>query len=240
MVTGYHFGLDRPQKPQMHSYLESWFVHADELTAKCGASWPFIQALIEAQACPGIVYSTDGQGRVWSALGAYLGHPIEGFFAGETVDWFSPAAVSWIRLAELSEARSPCEKSEFLQDRFHLEFSLAIEALPDSLRQYADRIDDAEHAWDAWVRGAYAVCLKAFSAELVVEKLTRRLRAHELLALGVHSLSPSEKLTLLEDVTRLSEILTPFSPFERPNGTPGTVIDKALSELGLGCENPFG
>ena len=162
-----------------------------------------------------------------------------GVFAGETVDWFSPAAVSWIRLAKLSGADSPREMSEILRDQFRSEFGLAIEALPASLRQYADRIDDAEHAWDAWVRGAYAVCMKAFSAELVVEKLTRRLRAHELLTLGVQSLSQSKKITLLEDITRLSEILTPFSPFERPTGTPGRVIDKALYELNLGKDTPF-
>jgi len=125
------------------------------------------------------------------------------------------------------------------QNQFASDFEQAVNTLNPSLRSYADKIGTASEAWSAWICGAYGVCLKAFSASIVVNKLTRRLRAWDLLDRGMNSRSQSDNETLLSDITQLSIILLPFSPFERETGTPGTVIDRGLKELQLGFENPF-
>ena len=82
MITGYHVALETSRQKQMQTYLENWFFQTDEVVGKSGVSVSFIDALVEAQACPGIVYSTDAQGRVWSALSAYLDHPNGGGICG--------------------------------------------------------------------------------------------------------------------------------------------------------------
>ncbi len=220
------------------AYLQNWFCRDYALADMCGVAPEFLDELTQARAAPGVVYRMDREGHVWSALSAYLGEAQQPLVA-PVAAWRTPAAAAWIRQAALLQQR-PEKTAALLQGRFADDYQNALQALPAPLKSYGEQIGDAADAWDAWVKGAYAVCMRAFSANAVVEKLTRRLRARELINVGADALTLEEKQLLLEDITRLSEILTPFAPFERNIGTPGTVIDRGLAMLGLGTENPFG
>jgi len=204
-----------------------------------GVDRGFYTALIEARAIPGDIYRLDNDGYVWSALAAYSDLATAEISNNDTFAWVTPASANWLRCAKLSNTGNPDQISRSFQNQFASDFEQAVNTLNPSLRSYADKIGTASEAWSAWICGAYGVCLKAFSASIVVNKLTRRLRAWDLLDRGMNSRSQSDNETLLSDITQLSIILLPFSPFERETGTPGTVIDRGLKELQLGFENPF-
>lgn len=238
-MQAYHFEIEGQQRTLMQAYLSAWFRSDVAIQYSCNVSQSYVLELEELGLVPGPAYQTCSQGKVWSALSEYLGHSHICRSSEKRIQWFSPAMVSWIRKIRLVAGRNPEEISARFEAEFHDDYSMALSQLPGALQDYARDIEDAAHAWDAWIRGAYAVCMKSFSAGLVVEKLSRRLRAQALLSIGTSELSRDEKRILLEDTTRLSEILTPFSPLERASGTPGTVIDRCLAELSLGTENPF-
>lgn len=198
----------------------------------------FLRTLVAAGVVPGPVYRLDEVGNIWSALGAYL----EGEAAPRIkfhLAWYTPAAAYWVRAAKLDREIAVADISKQYKKDFAEDYAYAIVNLNADLKPYGEQIENAEQSWDAWIRGAYAVCMRSFSADAVVEKLVRRMRAREFLGLGVQNLTSMERKVFLRDLSRLSTLLTPFSPFERPTGTPGTLIDKGLEALGLGTENPF-
>jgi hypothetical protein len=97
---------------------------------------------------------------------------------------------------------------------------------------------EAAHAeWDAWVHGAYPLCLRIFTAETCVRKesLAAMLRRH-LSDPKKYSLS---KMELLHRCEALAQLILPFAPWKRANSPPGQTIDRFLKAQGLGVELPY-
>ncbi|MEO1226724.1 MAG: DUF6058 family natural product biosynthesis protein [Pseudomonadota bacterium] len=229
------------QRAEFQTYLDMWFCREAELAAMCGTEVATVRQLVAKGGIPGVVYRFDTRGAAWSALAAYQGLE-QPECAASATEWFTPASARWVRRAVLLARAGDASAAETLKQQFLDDYIAAIESVPATLREGLASSESGEEVWDAWVRGAYAVCMRIFTAETIVDKHCRQVRAKRLLAAGEltpDELPPDERLMLHEDIEALAGFLTPFSPFERPNGTPGTVIDRGLAELGLGTENPF-
>jgi hypothetical protein len=126
-----------------------------------------------------------------------------------------------------------------LQARFACAFERALRAVSDATLGFphvftqasafsALAAEEAQRQWEGWIEGGYGVCLRRFSAEAVVTKISARAKIK--LLVSEKNASPIE---LVEEMARLEAVLLPFSPLERATGTPGWAIDEVL--LGMGC-----
>lgn len=233
----------------MKLYVARWFVSFDSIVRRSGSTEIEIANLLQAGASAGIVYSSRVDGSWWSALAALMGKaepspPVDG------VHWYSPASLYWLRRASLAlrQGASIAEAAQINMDSFAQQFIAALELEPLAPFNYADAFVDslldrgaasriAEAEWGNWVCGAYAVCLRSFTGETCVgkESLGRALRTE----------FESEHRTMTDEqvidlVERLSALMLPFAPFERPTGTPGIAVDRVLDRLALGREEPYG
>jgi hypothetical protein len=106
-----------------------------------------------------------------------------------------------------------------------------------------DQTAAAAHAaaeWGDWVDGGYAVCLHHFTGATCVQKESLAWAMKDMLGRSETAATLSERLDLLDMAHRLSGMILPFSPEERPVGTPGRTIDRLLKELRLGEALPYG
>lgn len=227
-------------------YVSRWFLNKDAFLSSSGASETQFEDLLAAGAMPGVIYSQSSDGDWWSILGAAEDSAAPA--GGE--DWYSPAAVWWCRRAILAirqgssaEAAAQVNKEHFLKGFVG---SLALEPLAKRAFPSAflgDRVETsarkvAEAEWDSWISGGYAVCLRRFSAETCIRKesLGHCVREH---FAGAEE-NRLDDQTLFDLVERLEALILPFSPWERPNCTPGKAVDPALEFLQLGREYPYG
>lgn len=232
----------------LQSYLRNHFIPWDALIRRAGGSEADIAALIEAKASPGIVYSLNSNGECWSALAAFVG-AAQPERAPNGMAFFAPSAIYWLRrgLLLMRDGLNANAAASANRDGFLEQFSAALQAEPLAAENYPEVFPsgrfDSRLAWEAgikewagWVSGAYAVCLRSFTGTTCVTKeaLARRLRTQ--FADGAPDIGSVEALDLVE---RLSTFLMPFAPFERTNGTPGRAVDRVLTFLDLGSDEPF-
>ncbi|GJL94652.1 MAG: hypothetical protein DHS20C05_10570 [Hyphococcus sp.] len=240
--------LNKKMNEQMQRYMALHFVDCEALVRRTGASKETIDELLKVGAAPGVIYVQSNDGSWWSALGAYVGRE-EKIPPATGLSWYNPAAVWWLRRALLSvkSGQSVVEASANNKAHFMKGFMTAIGSVEYASLAYPNCFDDAEvladnarttcdAEWDAWVKGAYGVCMRRFSAEGCIEK--EALRARIVLALENedHKLADDVLLSMAE---RLEALVLPFAPWERPGGTPGKAIDEPLARLGLGAEEPY-
>ena len=235
----------------MRAYVSRWFLQRDAFERQVGGSPAEIEALLANGAAPGVIYSEGPSGDWWSALAAYSGRASGLPEAGGT-HWYAPAAVWWLRKGRLhlNSGASPAEAAARNRHAFARSFVRALSTEPLASLNYPRCFDQekvleaaarstADEEWGAWISGAYGVCLRVFTAESCVQKeaLARRISLHFEAVDDNERLSPE---TLLDYAERLSGWVLPFSPMERPSGTPGRAIDRTLATLALGVEEPFG
>src|SRR5690606_31365949 len=192
--------------------------------------------LIAAGALPGAIYRIWDSGAVWS--------PIGGWVDGEETtapqsEWFSPAAVWWARRASVFlESGTPlAQVADALRETFLADFRAVLETLPIARLAYPDafpegRFDpqagqDAGLAeWADWINGGYGVCLRRFDARSLAVKAGEAARVRAITESGTReTLTPAEKLDLLDAMERLDAVMLPFAPHQRPKGTPGFWVD---------------
>lgn len=229
-------------------YVRRWFIPLDALVRRSGGTPGQIDALLEAGAAPGIVYSRSAKGLWWSALGAFAGK-IAAVPDTDGAHWYAPSALYWLRraLVMLRSGMAPDAAAQANAAEFCDQFVAALASEPLARHNYPmafpeHRLDEAaardaaQAEWRAWIAGAYAVCLRSFTGQSCVakESLARHIRTQ---MNGEASRDPD--LELLDSVERLSVWLMPFAPFERPVGTPGIAIDKVFALLALGNDEPY-
>ncbi|QAY76203.1 hypothetical protein ETR14_06410 [Sphingosinicella sp. BN140058] len=208
-----------------------------------------VDELIAAAAIPGAIYGRTADGRWWSALSTPAAD--RAAIVAASVDLYhAPAAIWWARraiLAARAQGGNAADAATTIRAHFHAGFTARVAT--DPLAPYAfphcfpaGRFDSgatdsaAAAEWNSWIDGSYGVCLRRFSAEACVRKEALRHRARAHLEGTGPPLSPQ---ALFDVVEELEALLLPFAPEERPNGTPGRVIDRALAALALGGEHPY-
>lgn len=239
--------LDTETSLAAERYVVRHFIGYDALVERTGASENIVADLLTRGAAPGVIYVKTENRSWWSALGAYIGRNDPAPPDGEC--WYNPASVWHLRraLLHIAAGMSPSEAAESGRTRFIREFVDLLPAIEGAALAYPScfngaAIDSVESEamalkeWDAWIRGAYGVCLRRFSAHSCIEKEALR-------ALIVASLNDSaarlDDERVFDYVERLEALVMPFAPWERPGGTPGTAIDAPLAKLGLGKEDPY-
>lgn len=230
------------------AYLANWFLPAQELFDRAGLSAGAVELLWQARCLPGPIYARQPDGTIWSALAAYLGRTADQPAAGSAT-WYHAGSVWWLRRCALllrTGLDAPQIAAQF-QAGFCADFKsllpgiegaalaypAAFEADGRTLSAGVDAIAQSE--WQAWLAGAYGVCLKQFSARTCIEKEALA----KLIAADAEPTAPAGQLRLLDRMTRLDSLILPFAPFERTAGTPGRAIDTPLAALKLGHENPY-
>lgn len=228
--------------PAMRAYAARWFIDGERLAAAAGCDAAELQDLIDAGAAPGPVYVRQAAGW-WSALGRHGPHDPDG------ERWYAADGAWWLRRAGLARrsglATDAAAATNLAAFTAQFQRALAGEAL--AARAYPQVfelavVDPAAAAaqarleWDDWRGGAYGVCLRAFTGWTCAAKeiLAFVLREHL-------EAPPGDARRLTDDVAldlahRLSSLILPFSPQERPTGTPGLVIDRLLRENRLGVD----
>lgn len=238
-----------PASRAMSYYVERWFIPFSALVRRSGGTPGQVRDLLQAGATAGVVYSEDHDGTWWSALGGFVGKmppapPANG------VHWYAPASIYWLRrgLLFLREGLTPPQAAAANLETFKLQFSHALASEPLARFNYPDAftgqdIDPAgaqsaaAREWAAWISGAYAVCLSSFTGQscVIKESVGRFLRTQ-----SDNRDKCVSDLQMLDCVERLSAWLMPFAPSERSSGTPGIAIDRVITEMRLGCEEPYG
>ncbi|CAN7596237.1 DUF6058 family natural product biosynthesis protein [Devosia sp. LjRoot16] len=225
----------------LQSYVERHFVELAELADRAGADMATVAGLVAAGAAPEPSYRIWPNGAFSSPIGgAHGGEP-----QGLPTDWYAPAAVWWIRRA-LGMSLAPAEIAQRFAADFVVEFVTQLSALSDGQLAYPDVYvggvlsRDAAAAlaaaeWADWINGGYGVCLRHWSAADAIAKMLQRGRIIALTNGATReTLSPSDRLALLEALERLEAVILPFAPHQRPSGTPGLWIDRILKRYGLG------
>ncbi len=241
--------VDGAVDEKMLRYMAQHFVAFEAIIRRSGADKSTVERLIAAGAAPGVIYARSEDGQWWGALGAFMGREAPTPIAGR--HWYSPAIVWWIRraLLKMADGRSPQQAARNNKERFLSEFVSLLRHIEDAALAYptcfdGDGVIDSqahiigEQEWQSWAQGAYAVCLRRFSARSCIEKEALRERI-----VAVCEDKPGLSLNdedLLDKVEQLEALILPFAPWERPNGTPGKAIDAPLARLKLGMEEPYG
>jgi hypothetical protein len=230
----------------MEAYVRRWFIPFETLVRRSGGTADQIGALIAAGAAPGAIYVRCGDGEWWSPLQDKNNRTPP---AGSEC-WYNPGALYWLRRALLAvrEGASPAEAAELNREAFLAQFVTALKAEPLAPANYPDAFDGTEinlegarrlgaSEWNDWRNGGFAVCLRSFTGASCVTKESLAKTIKKELAGEERTFGDLELLDLLE---RLTALLLPFAPFERPACTPGKTIDPFLELLQLGCEEPYG
>lgn len=222
----------------IRSYVRRWFLTLDELAARSGGELTDIEVLTDARAAPGPIYIYDGQAW-WSPL---TGEPAP--FDGEK--WYTAAAAYWLRraLVALRDGATAEEAARENLAAFTAQFTKALEDQPMAEGAFGDviisgKIDPiaaearAAREWQDWIDGGYGVCLRSFTGQSCVTKETlgHYLREQEP--------DPARSAELLDLIEPLSAAMLPFAPHQRAAATPGKTVDRLLSAMQLGDEQPY-
>lgn len=132
-----------------------------------------------------------------------------------------------------------------LRDEFRSAFASALMAIQGAEAAFptcfhAGALDEkevvkaADAEWASWIDGGYGVCLRVFTGASCVTKETLGARLKSALASGSYDAS-----ALLIEAETLADLMLPFAPWQRPNGTPGRTIDRLLQEQQLGRERVY-
>ncbi len=240
--------LDQRTHAATQSYMHRWFTSKFHLADMCGLAMQDMDDLILAGCAPGVIYSFHEQHGWWSALSAATGKAPQSPPVGGD-NWYSPGARWWLRRAMLAQRtgmthqQAACHNKQY----FCSDFSIQLYQIPYAHYLFGDRLGSihglskeaiaqkAGEEWHDWISGAFAVCLIHFSAETCIRKgaLSHWIKS---MAENIHQEDATAIFNLVEE---LAPLMMPFTPWERPAGTPGLTIDAPLMQLGLGAEYPF-
>ncbi len=240
--------LDQNTHQTMQAYVRRHFIGKDQLARLCGIEGHALDSLITAGCAPGVIYSHYEGHDWWSALAAATDKaPAKPPKNG--CDWYSPGARWWIRRALLTmktggDAAQAAQENE---RHFIAQFATLVSASPHGHLLFdqsesantprIERINEtAKSQWADWISGAFGVCLAHFSAQTCFDKEVLAIRIKNMLANGTGTENVAWESEVFDLIERLAPLLLPFSPWERPTGTPGLTIDRALSQFGLGEE----
>jgi Family of unknown function (DUF6058) len=233
--------LDPDMDDTTLAYMHRWFINRSHLADLCGVEPQEIDTLISAGCAPGIIYSFHEQYGWWSALAAATGNALPLAPAGGK-DWYSPGARWWLRRAMLAQRKGKTANQAAKENKKYFCASFTDQMRHISYAQYLFRDADnaaiaikADEEWQNWINGAFGVCLIHFSAETCIRKGAL---GHMIKSKSEH-MDQENKAELFNLIEELAPFMTPFTPWERPTGTPGLAIDLPLKRLGLGAEYPF-
>ncbi|WP_339913890.1 DUF6058 family natural product biosynthesis protein [uncultured Brevundimonas sp.] len=232
------------------AYVAAHFWTPAALAEAAGVEPGRVTELAAAGIIPGPIYRRDPQRGWWSALAGWVdggdGTPDAGAEA-----WVSPWAVWSLRAAQLAgrEGVSDAVIARRAQESFGRDFTAALATILPARIAFPDcfdaegRVDPAmasvaaDTQWRGWLRGGYAVCLRAFTGETCVQKesLGALLKRH----VSAPDDWPMSAAETLEACAALAALMLPFAPWERPVGTPGRTIDTLLARHALGRERPY-
>jgi hypothetical protein len=237
--------------PQDHqaalSYMQNWFWSRAWLEKAANISSSTLDEMIQAGCVPGVIYRARDDGHWWSALAAYTGKAdalSPKRQKGER-DWYSPASLWWARrtLCYTREGHTLSEAAALNVEQFERSFAENIGtvryanlAYPDCFGEAGKLIEGVVHTtarseWAAWISGAYGVCLRDFSARSCI---TKEALAAAIKRYFAHDDKNLSRLDIVIMCQELAALITPFAPWERAQGTPGTTIDVALHRFDLG------
>jgi hypothetical protein len=225
----------------LQAYVERHFIELPDLAERAGTDAAMVRQLIAAGVAPQPSYRIWPNGAFSSPIGgAHGGEP-----AGLATDWYSPAATWWLRRA-LGMTETPPEIAALFAEGFVVDFVSQLSSLPDGHLAYPDVYRDGELStaaattlaqaeWADWINGGYGVCLRHWSAADAIAKMLQRGRVIALTNGATReSLSPVDRIALLDAMERLEAVMLPFAPHQRATGTPGLWIDRILLRYGLG------
>jgi hypothetical protein len=230
--------------PSASAYVDRWFWRFDALVDALGAPANIVSMLIEAGCAPGPIYARAAGEQWWSALAASRGFaPARP--SSDARRWYSPSSAWDLRRAILNMRAGLTLVEAALANRTHFVAGF-VRALP-----HIDGAQDAypscwtekgfdgeaaalvaEREWDAWLDGAYGVCLRVFNADTCIRKESLVIRIKQ-------RLPAAHPIDLLDDARALAQMILPFAPWERPHCTPGATIDPLLERASLGRELPY-
>ena len=242
--------FDKAKHQSAMKYMETWFWSFETLAKASNLSADALNQMLQHGCAPGAIYAFDNDNGWWSALAAYT-QKMPACPEANAQIWYSPAAVWWLRRSILllksglnyDEAARANRKS-FVQDFTALlpKVFAANLAYPSCFTE-GDTVDKeaaitvANSEWDAWISGAYGVCMRDFTASTCMRK-----EANATL-IRLHTEFPNEynlsDIELIDLTQELASLITPFSPWERPVGTPGRTIDVVLDRFQLGDDYPY-
>lgn len=232
------------------AYVEAHFWTLEALAEAAGLTPELVEALIAVGIAPGPIYRCDPTQGWWSALAGWVDGS-EGAPDGQAEAWFSPWAVWGLRTARLAEREGvpDSESARRAAEAFGREFISALAMVAPARITFPGcfdaegQVDPAAAAaaadvqWRGWLKGGYAVCLRAFTGETCVRKesLGALLKRH----VADPDAWPMTAAASLEACAALAALMLPFAPWERPVGTPGRTIDALLARHALGRERPY-
>lgn len=224
------------QQQHCLDYVSSWFWPKDKLSDAAGITSSHLDELIDAKCIPGIIYSYTQDEGWWSALAAYRGDISASPKAGGQ-DFYSPGALWWIRrtLLLLRQGETLSDAANHNEAHFSSRYT-ALAAQQSSL-DTASLEEQTGNEWRSWISGAYAVCLRDFSADICFRKeiLAKDLKQA---AKNLEQATPEQQLEIIDKTQELASLLLPFAPWERPTATAGLTIDPILEKLELGIDIP--
>lgn len=236
---------------EAHAYVATHFWPIDRIARGVGAPIDEVEALIAARCAPGPIYAYDSVRGWWSALGGWK-DSAGGDLAAEAARWYSPWIVWSLRKAcvERRAGASPGDSAARRAREFAHDFERALRDFPlarlgfprcfgddGALLPESVRVAAADE-WEAWLKGGYGVCLRAFTGETCVRKESLGAMLKRRVVENGDLLGAAGEL--LDACAALQQLLLPFAPWERPSGTPGRTIDVIVPTLGLGIEQPYG
>jgi hypothetical protein len=231
---------------KLRQYVAQHFVSRSDFTRAAAIDEPFLEQLIDVEAVPGAIYRIWSTGTIWSPIGGQVGPRRSGPPSSE---WYSPAALWWARRAAALHNACRTDVGSIaarFRESFKAEFHAAIRTEPSARIGYAELFEDGAinddkcdalvlSEWGDWINGGYGVCLRRFDAAHLIAKTAQSARVRQLTDSGNKpSLSPEERIDLLEALDRLDAVMLPFAPHQRPHGTPGKWIDAIMAKYDLG------
>ncbi|MBW8813055.1 MAG: hypothetical protein JF588_06480 [Caulobacterales bacterium] len=222
------------------AYVVRTCVPEHALAAAAGVSAATLEALQAAGVVPQPTYVL-GPASVRSAIAA-LG-PREGGRA-----YFGISVPPWLRLAAVLAERTPAtELRAALTAWLAKDLAEALTEAREDAKRFGwsrmfrdDAVDrtavatEAERLWPEWMGGGWAVCLRRFDGpHLVAKEVGRRRIAALTDECAKAELSPEARLEVLGAMARLDAVLLSFAPHERPNGTPGLILDATAQRYDL-------
>jgi hypothetical protein len=243
--------LSDDENMQAFGYMNGWYYQKNAILAAAGIDDETHTHLIDAGYAPGIIYAYHPDHGWWSALAAYIGTDTA-YPPSDSEHWYNPACIWWLRRAKLALREKSTTPEQVVDDTkaaFCADFLAQLKAIPNSHIAYPECFksdkalnhitvkQSAEKEWQAWTSGAYAVCLKDFTAEKCIQKETMGaiLKRH-FSGTGPAQLNDSDIIAMCQ---KLDALMMPFAPWERSSCTPGLTIDQALTTLKLGKVQPY-
>lgn len=221
-------------------YTAVFFLSKDAMIEALDITATLFEDLLKAGCAPGAIYAYHPELGWWSALAAYRQTATQQPPHGARC-WYSPASLWWLRRAILLKraGHSLGGVVRMMQDMFETDFVAELQRIPNARLAYLDcfaqdggvlkdvAAQTAKTEWNAWISGAYGVCLRDFSAHSCIRK--------EMLVALVKGQSDKipalELLALSQDYNSLA---LPFAPWERATSSANAVIDTVLAQLELG------